>query len=1098
MFPFNRKFHISFFLFTLFASLFMFLNSCSGGTNGENGDVQGSFLDRLTDEHLSSFNIDGVPLAQGSGHSQAFKIHPLKELRISVPAGAFELNPQIEVSVAKGEDIQMLDSVVSNNLPNHELLYAYELDAGLPSDSVMPGKMLVEINLKKLGIPKELYPYISLARVDEQGNLMEVNSHVTKGVLKYYASQNSWIVITGAVAIPGLIIAGFYTGQFSLPMNVTKSLQAWKAAGYPAKFWKKNDLVTVPVKDKNGNFNVVFRFLETEDAARFPQYLDKTTQLEERIAQHTATAQQMYDKDHPVKPHMPTHLADNPYEEVDPVEIMERRVGRYRIYHDLLKKDTLYQNLKKDPDIKLPQSVQDIIAATKLVHQFSLDTLGLGMKPLSYTYNLYIVSSTEIGNEKGVNTTEALFQPIPGGSTGKLMTNRVYINYECYLEGEEGNRIYDRSKADILGISMAHEIGHAFENEYINTVWSSNLQFFEAIGSVTEHWFAAWMKKKGLFKDEDTESPAAAVRLGYAERFCKQLLAWPLGTDYPKSTIFKTAKLLGVEEPQTFGGYMLGDLLQYMCDHTKKVNFDRIMSNFSSGNSFVENLKAIFDLKNDKNFAIVYEKFLWHFMPEIVQRQTNSKYDQKYINKPQVQNRIIPVHRFRILGHQGGSTAYPFTVKILRIVSDEEKEKIPYNVFAVPSEKIADPRLKFSLIEGDSAQPKDRYYIEPCAKEFQKTVNAALIYRPGIEEDRLDKDYYVDLVAFYRPKSPVIDGETKDTEGLNIDLVDEPAKALLQAKYITGMQIAVVNKAKKKNKTFNVPLSKCGKTVKIPYNEIWISDPEEIDIAVRTRWYYKTPDGKNYYYSPATDRVNYKRKKKIEHQDEEKVKPEQEENEFRKRPEGEVTEDLGEVVIDAKYAIDRMATTNVMHGYWLDYTSNNDGAPIYAHIVVKGKTATITIPTHSVNHAIPENRSHANFEFTGFTIKCKCRIVRESDAVYAMFESLESVSPSSSTRTEVGDYWQVIRDPDPIDNHYSTKASSTIQFKSSQKLHQETGLVANQVYLENDRSKGAFSIQLFVHEKYHSVTSNTHWPDSPLVYDGDEDTFVEIKGVLNK
>lgn len=943
-----------------------------GGYDDDEEEKPECFLDRLTDEHLSSFDIDEVPLAQGGGQSQAFKIHPLKELQISAPAGAFDHDPHIEVSVANGEDLQMLDSVVSNNLPNHELLYAYELNAGLPSDSVMPGKMLVEINLKELGIPKELYPYISLARVDEQGNLMEVNSHVTKGVLKYYASQNSWIVITGAVAIPGLIIAGFYTGQFSLPMNVTKSLQAWKAAGYPAKFWKKNDLVTVPVKDKNGNFNVVFRFLETEDAARFPQYLDKTTQLEERIAQHTATAQQMYDKDHPVKPHMPTHLADNPYEEVDPVEIMERRVGRYRIYHDLLKKDTLYQNLKKDPDIQLPQSVQDIIAATKLVHQFSLDTLGLGMKPLSYTYNLYIVSSTEIGNEKGVNTTEALFQPIPGGSTGKLMTNRVFINYECYLKGEEGNRIYDRSKADILGISMAHEIGHAFENEYINTVWSSNLQFFEAIGSVTEHWFAAWMKKKGLFKDEDTESPAAAVRLGYAERFCKQLLAWPLGTDYPKSTVFKTAKLLGVEEPQTFGGYMLGDLLQYMCDHTKKVNFDRIMSKFSSGNSFVENLKAIFDLKNDKDFAIVYEKFLWHFMPEIVETQFNRKYDQAYIYKPQVHNRIIPIHRFRILGHKGGSKAYPFAVKILRMVSDEEKEKIPYNVFAVPSEKIADPRLKFTLIEGDSAQPKNRFYIEPCAKKFQKTVNAALIYRPGIEEEQLDKDYYVDLVAFYRPKSPVIDGETKDTEGLNIDLVDEPAKALLQAEYITGMQIAVVNKAKKKNKTFNVPLSKCGKTVKIPYDEIWISDPEEVDIAVRTRWYYKDKDG-NIYYSPATKRTVYTRKKDHEEHGGQPVTPEDEDDGFTGQNNEDVSEDLGDQAMGKQMLLKEINTIGSGEWSYVGTLKYKDSHPVYANVVLKSGRFKITIPSHQY-----DDEMHVQ----GFTLEGKYKVTTKYYIVY--------------------------------------------------------------------------------------------------------------------
>ena len=106
-------------------------------------------------------------------------------------------------------------------------------------------------------------------------------------------------------------------------------------------------------------------------------------------------------------------------------------------------------------------------------------------------------------------------------------------------------------------VTMAHEIGHAYENEYITSVFVSDLQFFEAIGSVTEHWFAAWMKKKGYLKIADTESEEAMQMFQYCYRDGKQMLAWPLGIAYPKT------ETIGLDAPKTFGGYMLGDSLPY-------------------------------------------------------------------------------------------------------------------------------------------------------------------------------------------------------------------------------------------------------------------------------------------------------------------------------------------------------------------------------------------------------------------------------------------------------------------------------------------------------------------------------------------------------
>lgn len=1046
-----------------------------GGYDDDEEEKPECFLDRLTDEELNSFNPN-IPLTEGSGQSEAFTMHPLDELVISAPAGAFEQNPNIQVSVADGEQLQMLDNKLQKEMPAHQLVWGYDIDAGLPSDSVLPGKFTVEIDLKKLGIPKQLYPYVRMVRMDNWGNVRELNTRIKKGTIHYDACQNSVLGVTLTVGAATLFV---YTGGWVMT----------KVPNYQLKLeslveWT-DDLTGINVNDPSGNFAVMFRFGATEEADRYKAYKEKGEQLENRLNELKEKGEKEYDKAHPAA--LATWLEGKEARK-------QRNIGRADAYNSLVQKDTMVQRLQDDPDLLPPQSVQDIIRATRLANQFSIDPEGLGLKPLSYKYNVFIRALDE-------DITQARCKPIMGHGCF------LDVNHKClYTKAKNGKWLYNRNQADALSVTMAHEIGHIFEMEYVTNVMVTNHRFMEAIGSVTEHWFAEWAHKKGYITDMSNEN------LQFAKRDNKQMLCWTLAEAYPEG-------FLGTQLANTFGGYMLGDLIQYLYEHKKKVTFDHIMKNYSYDKTFVQDLKDIFGFIDHKALASYFEKFCWAFMPEIVESQRtymNSSY-KKWIYYPQVHTPASPILRFKILGHNGTNTAQPFAVNTLLVKAKGDKIP-PYNLFAVPSEQVNTNNLRFSFLEGDSMkQPQNKYFLTPCADTFTKDAYATLFYYPNVELEPLTSNHYIDVVALYQPKQPKVLGLTKDGEGLNVHTGDEPAASLLQDPenpYVTGMQMVVINNKTKKKKQFNVPLEQCGQEVKIPFSKVGITDPDDIDVSVRTRWYYdaKNPEREIFmseenkekkvrYYSPATERVNYKKQKEQEKQEENKEENENDES-FNEPFSEDVSQDLGEVVIDAKYPIDRMATTNVMHGYWLDYTLNNDGAPIYAHIVVKGRTATITIPTHSVNKAIPENRSHANYEFTGFTIKCKCRINRETDAVYAMFESLESVSPSSSTKTEVSDYWQVVYDPssnpDRIDTHFTTNASSTIQFKTSQELYQKTGHAAFQVHMKNDRSMGAFSIQLFVHEKYHSVTKNTHWPDRPAVYDGDEDTYLEIKGVMEK
>ena len=902
------------------------LTGCKGKGGGYDDDDEDdeedvekaeNMLDRVTDEELAAFNPD-MPLSEGGGQSDAFKIHPLEEMIISAPAGAFDQNPDIQVSVASGQQLQAAEERLAEMMPDHELVWGYDIDAGLPSDSVLPGKYSVKIDLNRLGIPKDMQPHIRLVRMDDKGRLQPINSREKKGVICYEACQNSAIMMT--VLLTGLAVVskmGYDRGVFALPVRAKMRKEAWVEAGYPIGFWNTADLVSIAVNDDFGDFNVVFRFGKTERGDRTKEYLSKTEKLVARLEKLKKKAQKQYDKEHPADYYF--HWLENAE------QTRVRRLGQLTAYGQLLRKDSVAQSLLNDPDVELPQSVLDIIKATKLANRFSRDTLGLGMKPLSYTYNVYLVPQSEMG--KGEEATNAKFQPLTMYLGGKVL-----VSYDKYLKRNGEKVTYDTSSLTATCVTMAHEIGHAFENEYINCIIFSNSCFFEAIGSVTEHWFAAWMKKKGYVKIANTESEEADKLFQYANRDKKLLLAWPLELDYPSKKSF-----LGVENPEMWGGYMLGDLVQFLCDNKKKVSFDRIMTKYAYDKSFLQDLKDIFDIKDNSEFSPLYDKFCFKFMPEIFESQA-TQYDN--IN---FKNQLIPrikfkpsacTERIENLGHNGTTKAYPFAVKVITFVSSDQK-KTPYSLFAVPRGNFGNRELMFTFLEGDSLkQAKDSLFVTPCKKEYRRVAKAAIIYRESADVPTFDRDSYIDVVALYQPdKTPRVNGMSNDGTGLLVETRSKPSKELMQKGLITGMQLVVKNNKTGKTRGFGVPLNKCGEEVKVPYDKLGITDKTDVDVTIQSRWYYTVREGKN-YFSPATDKVNYKRKDEQEEQNLLQTNPD-EDNDAALQDESE--EDLGgKILVDRKVRIKKIGDKGV-----------RKDEPLYGRLVITKDRFVLTVPSYS-------------------------------------------------------------------------------------------------------------------------------------------------------
>ena len=131
-----------------------------------------------------------------SGNSRAFTASPCEAITVSAEAGAFEKDTVIKIT--------SLDELPEQYAQIEEDLLAqwvvpvcvWEVDAGLKDNEIMPGCYEVEIDLEKLGIDPDFWPAVSIARVDDEGNIYEYAVNLNDNKLTYVARQNSFIMAT--------------------------------------------------------------------------------------------------------------------------------------------------------------------------------------------------------------------------------------------------------------------------------------------------------------------------------------------------------------------------------------------------------------------------------------------------------------------------------------------------------------------------------------------------------------------------------------------------------------------------------------------------------------------------------------------------------------------------------------------------------------------------------------------------------------------------------------------------------------------------------------------------------------------------------------
>lgn len=914
---------------------------------------------RIDDDLLDSFNPD-APFEQ-LGHSRPINILPREDMTIRADAGAFDEDVVIRVTDVPAQKMEALDRQMEQEGAG-TMLFAYDLDAGLHPDSVIPGKYTVTIDLRKHGIPEELYSYFVMYRVAGDGHLQPLNVQINGHLASYQASQNS-VTIGGICFLLGTLGLGSWIAYARLPAVMQTARRLADAGIWPSNWWKWDDAVFLYVKDDFGNFYVSYRYSMTENGAKTQEYVQKKRELLALENAMRTEAKEIYDRQHP------QHFRgwfENAQEEE------RRRIGRDSIFYQLMSHSPRVQELANDSVLKTPESVEHIIRSAKLANRYCRSVQH--MKPLSYEYVIYLTPAFEAFYQEAFRHQTPILDPI------------VVVNYSNVVV----NGTYDQDKYAKNLCTLTHETMHVYQMEYVACSLFKNDRFLEATGALVEHHFTDWLIRQGKIALTSAESAEAAEKMGYTLRDKKELLGSPLDKSYPSYQ--------GMSLVQCEGGYMLADLLQYMLDHQPNkrdtLDFAKMMNRYSVTKGLVKSIRDIFGIASDQLFVKYYEGFCRQYISNIETRQYSYRMQQAndHLVMPDVEH--DPAHcvmRINHLGEKGGSKGYPFMANTFRIKIKIERgrntgqSRKPYNLFAVKSEKVKNTEMSFTFFMNNDL-PRDHMYFEPnYSGNFPILNYAAVMTRPDCKGVNMGDDYYYDIVAFYQPQNtPAVSGPSLDKRGLLVRPKCQPVTELKEKGYVTGMQIAIKNNRTGKQQTYVVKNERWKDVFVATYDKLGITDTANIDLQLRSRWYYETPIGIR-YYSPATDRVNYRKQRGTINQTAERdttkmvIGPEIEGDDDQGRqetapPPTDNSDDTSVVIDEDAYVWGEYVSMRGrdLYQFRMSPDERKPEQRFKGHVKIQNGKFTITVPAVHMKYFDNFDKVTREFDTPGFTVTGKC------------------------------------------------------------------------------------------------------------------------------
>lgn len=724
------------------------------------------------------------------GHSKAFKIEPIEGITISAAENALDKDREFKINpVDENEWKKMKKELAAISV--EQPLFAFDMNSGQTEEELFPGVFTCQIDLKKMGIPENLYDYIHIWRYDGE-QLTKYTSWVQNGKLVFRSDHNGgWLptlAIPSAKAVAmtagtALLIAGagFYLYHTWVKHSATGDL-------YKNFFMSNDDAAMYPVWDSYGNFEIHFRFKDTEWAGKYDEYVHYNKAADKRFLELYKQAQKDYRNHKTIESLSKTKLLPQLFKDEKDCEQSKEVITLSSILVDLCEKDSLYQeyNKKKMP----PPSIVEIGEFLKLSNRYLTDNQHL--KPQSINLEVNLVDGKHI-------TGDAEYRH-PGIKNAYMLVNFDHM----WTNGRE--KYVREGMAENVLIDINHELFHHREKIM---KWM-DLRTEETMAAYNEYHAAKYFFEKRETTSEIPRSPSDRTHYEY------------YGRNFNKNSTDAEV------------GYVYADFMDSLQLYTGRgsvfVRGDSLIGRYGYFSSHKSNYMKWFNIKDEKTFDDYLKRFCMNSFPKIAKEQV----------KPEiVQAGELGAHS--IIVSKSSPIAKVTTAKESLIMRDvevdfdiEHRKDGYFNAFIIRDKDATEDVLAFCWCKSDFSDlhTKDSYMHSETGEGG---------YRLGYFK-HLSGKYKFTIVALFAPDAPDI---TKVKDDHISFILTKPSRDLTKKKLITGAVVTYTDK-NGNTQTLDVNPKQFGKRVKWPVAN---ASKKDNAFTLTAHWYYK-PDDQTTYVSP--------------------------------------------------------------------------------------------------------------------------------------------------------------------------------------------------------------------------------------------------------
>lgn len=724
------------------------------------------------------------------GHSKAFKIEPIEGITISAAENALDKDREFKINpVDENEWKKMKKELAAISV--EQPLFAFDMNSGQTEEELFPGVFTCQIDLKKMGIPENLYDYIHIWRYDGE-QLTKYTSWVQNGKLVFRSDHNGgWmptLAIPSAKAVAmtagtALLIAGagFYLYHTWVKHSATGDL-------YKNFFMSNDDAAMYPVWDSYGNFEIHFRFKDTEWAGKYDEYVHYNKAADKRFLELYKQAQKDYRNHKTIESLSKTKLLPQLFKDEKDCEQSKEVITLSSILVDLCEKDSLYQeyNKKKMP----PPSIVEIGEFLKLSNRYLTDNQHL--KPQSINLEVNLVDGKHI-------TGDAEYRH-PGIKNAYMLVNFDHM----WTNGRE--KYVREGMAENVLIDINHELFHHREKIM---KWM-DLRTEETMAAYNEYHAAKYFFEKRETTSEIPRSPSDRTHYEY------------YGRNFNKNSTDAEV------------GYVYADFMDSLQIYTGRgsafVRADSLIGRYGYFSSHKSNYMKWFNIKDEKTFDDYLKRFCMNSFPKIAKEQA----------KPEIVQ-AGELGAQSIIVSKSSPIAKVTTAKESLIMRDVEvdfdikhRKDGHFNAFIIRDKDATEDVLAFCWCKSDFSDlhTKDSYMHSETGEGG---------YRLGYFK-HLSGKYKFTIVALFAPDAPDI---TKVKDDHISFILTKPSRDLTKNKLVTGAVVTYTDK-NGNTQTLDVNPKQFGKRVKWPVAN---ASKKGNAFTLTAHWYYK-PDDQTTYVSP--------------------------------------------------------------------------------------------------------------------------------------------------------------------------------------------------------------------------------------------------------